>query len=303
MLYNLLLIFLFQFSIAAFAIENNNMPAFSRTLASMQHFYKFKFLPDGYPGREDGWAHPIYGVYVLRDYNNQYIKKPTTELNYAIRKVANATINRMENFNGALVFWYEADPSKGARIYKKHYSGLTQGYYSETLYTSGKLLNDKKIIAAAEKAFKSLTIPVEEGGVLHKTPYGPVIAEVPQEPNSWILNGWQSALISVNNYATLSGSSAAKKLFLASSQAMLNTLPYYDIPDLKNSRYGLTGFAYLRITANTGRLKISEPKLIVPDEPSTLIQTEKGTRWQNYFYGDNFKVKDKQIHFDDNQMK
>lgn len=40
------------------------LPALSAQLEAMQHFYKIAVLPDGYPGRSDGFAHPIYGPYV-----------------------------------------------------------------------------------------------------------------------------------------------------------------------------------------------------------------------------------------------
>src|SRR5690606_7145991 len=127
-------------------------------------------------------------------------------LERGLSTVAHAAIDRMDEHHGALVFWYDAAPERGARLYRRHYSGLTQGYYAETLHRVGDRLDDPELIEAAARVFKSLTIPVEDDGVLHRTPYGPVIAEVPQQPNAWILNGWQSALTSVHGYAERSGS-------------------------------------------------------------------------------------------------
>jgi hypothetical protein len=264
--------------------KSPEMPPFSNSLQKMQDFYRIKFLPDGYPGRDDGWAHPIYGVYVLNDYLRQYSASPSEELKEALTTVAYAVVNRMEEHRGALVFWYEAAPERGARLYRKHYSGLTQGYYAESLYRVGELLGDPELIDAAGRVFDSLTISVEEGGVLHNTIHGPVIAEVPQEPNSWILNGWQSALISVHRYAELSKSKKAHDLFKKSTKAMAGMLHLYDVEDLANSRYGLTGFTYLRINPSGSGVALRNAAIVVPGEQSVAIDTNEGTRWQSYFF-------------------
>lgn len=91
------------------------MPPFSKELQAQQDYYRFEFLDDGYPGRDDGWAHPIYGVWVLNDYLDQHEAKPTDELEEAIRTVAHAAVERMDDHRGALVFWYDAAPERGAR--------------------------------------------------------------------------------------------------------------------------------------------------------------------------------------------
>lgn len=260
------------------------MPPLGAELQAQQDYYRFQFQADGYPGRDDGWAHPLYGVYVLNDYLDQHDDDPTEELTQALATVAQATIDRMDEHRGALVFWYEADPDRGARLYRRHYSGLTQGYYASALYRVGERLDDPDLIDAAERVFASLTIPVEDGGVLHETRFGPVIAEVPQEPNSWILNGWQSALTSVHHYAELSGSAEAHRLVEDSAAAMAAMLPLYDVPELATSRYGLTGFTYLRINPAGAGVTLRDLSMIVPGEGSFDIPVEQGTRWQNYVF-------------------
>jgi hypothetical protein len=260
------------------------MPPFTDGLQAMQDFYRFKFLPDGYPGRDDGWAHPIYGAYVLEDYLRQHDIAPSEKLEKALSTVAYAAVNRMEEHRGALVFWYEAAPERGARLYRKHYSGLTQGYYAEILYRVGERLGDPKLIEASGRVFDSLTIPVEDGGVLHDTIYGPVIAEVPQDPNSWILNGWQSALMSVHRYAELSKSDKARELFAKSAKAMAGMMHLYDVEALANSRYGLTGFTYLRINPAGSGVALRNTAIVVPGEQAVPVDPNEGTRWQSYFF-------------------
>ena len=262
------------------------MPPLTPALENMRSFYRFHFLPDGYPGRldDDGrvFAHPIYGTYILSDYLSQFGKTPTPELKAAIRKVANATIKRMDEFHGALVFWYQPEPERGARLYKKHYSGLTQGYYAVQLERAGQALDDAALKSAAKRAFDSLLIPDEDGGVYYDTRFGPVIAEVPQEPNSWILNGWQSALASAHKYALASKSPAAKKLVAESAKAMSRVLPLYDAPSVSNSRYGLTGFVYTRLIFGDKPTSVRKVQLEIPGEDVVDIPRGSGTRWQPY---------------------
>ncbi|SBR50243.1 D-glucuronyl C5-epimerase C-terminus [Halomonas sp. HL-93] len=169
-------------------------------------------------------------------------------------------------------------------MYHKHYSGLTQSYYAEILYRVGERLNDPTLIDAADRVFESLTIPVEEGGVLHNSAHGPVIAEVPQEPNSWILNGWQSALESVHRYAEISDSDKAQELFEESTEAMAAMLHLYDVADLANSRYGLTGFVYLRINPAGSGVSLKNTAIEIPGEPSVPVESTEGSRWQSYFF-------------------
>lgn len=265
-----------------------DMPAFSDELQAMQDFYRIEFLSDGYPGRRDDgevWAHPIYGTYVLNDYLRQHGEQPTDELEEAIRTVADAIVDRMSEHRGTLVFWYEADPERGARLYDRHYSGLTQAYYAVALHRAGERLGDETLTDAAARVFDSLLVPVEDGGVWHDGPSGPGVAEVPQEPVSWILNGWQSALLWMDKYAELARSQEAREAVRESSEAMGEMLPLYDIPKLANSRYGLTGFVYLRLTMEQP-VAVSDVSIEVPGEATYPVPVGEGTRWQNHISPD-----------------
>lgn len=259
-------------------------PPLSGRFASMQDFYRFTQLDDGYPGRAepDGtvFAHPIYGSYVLGDYLNQLAAAPSVELEEGVRRVATAALDRMDEHEGALVFWYDADVSRGARLYERHYSGLTQGYYAVELHRAGEALGDPGIVRAAARAFDSLLVPADRGGVLHEGPLGSCIAEVPQRPTSWILNGWQSALASVHRYAELSGSELARATFAEQAETMARVLPLYDIPELRNSRYGLTGFTYLRLRFDQVPAAVEDLVVEVPGEADLPVLAAGRSRWQ-----------------------
>lgn len=260
-----------------------SMPPLSARLESMRDFYRFEFLADGYPGkREDGrlFPHPIYGSYFIKDYIKQYESAPSDKLRDAISTVAHASVKRMKNFKGSLVFWYEPDPARGARLYEKHYSGLTQSYYAVQLHRAGQILGDRSLIRAASRVFDSLLIPADEGGVYYHGRQGVSIAEVPQTPNSWILNGWQSALVSISDYARLSGSQEARDLVARSADTMAKMLPMYDVRTLKNSRYGLTGYTYLRLIFEHRPQRVTGLRNSIPGEGSFLLPSREGSRWQ-----------------------
>ncbi len=146
------------------------MPSFTPALESLVDFYRLEFFPDGFPGKRDGdelVVQPIYGTYVLKDYAQQYRAAPSEELKQALRTVGRAAVSRMSDFKGSLVFWYEPDPSGAARLNRRHYSGLTQGYYALYLREAAEITGDPEPLDAAERAYRSLTIPASEGGVLY----------------------------------------------------------------------------------------------------------------------------------------
>ncbi|MDA1368151.1 D-glucuronyl C5-epimerase family protein [Glycomyces algeriensis] len=259
------------------------MPPFEGRFGQMAAgFYRLEWNEDGYPCRrqDDGtlYEHPIYPVYAIKHYLRQMRPADAELLLPAVDIVANAAVDRMEEFEGALVRWYE--PGGGARLFERHYSALTQGYYAEHLWMAGEALGQPRLKDAARRCFLALTVPRERGGVLYKDVHGVSIAEVPQMPNSYILNGWQSALFAAWQYHERSGDQAASELVQASVRTMAEMLPAFDAPEVANSRYGLTGFAYLR----TVGADLGDAKVTVPGEGEFGL-TEHRSRWANHRTG------------------
>jgi hypothetical protein len=270
------------------------MPPLSPALETLRDFYKFYFLPDGYPGRyKDGdlFVHPIYGAYILEDYIGQYNQSPTDELKDAIVTVANASITRMEKYNGALVFWYPA--GKVYRKAEKHYSGLTQSRYLPNFYQTYQITGDTCYRDASERVFKSLLIPDEDGGVYHSWSGGVSLEEISTKPNAFVLNGWLTALVHLHDYARMSGSLEAAKLFEESVQAVARILPLFDAPVYFNSRYGLTGFQHLKLgfSSSTTGITVTDLMLEIPTEGMFEIPPYKETsRWNNYIFEQDAKI-------------
>lgn len=104
---------------------------------------------------------------------------PSAALRDALQAAGRASVARMTAHEDALVFWYDEDDDN-ARATARHYSGLTQGYYTVYLARGAQVLRDDALRTAADRVFASLLVPVERGGVLHEGREGPSIAELPK---------------------------------------------------------------------------------------------------------------------------
>lgn len=285
------------------------MPPLTGNMVKNGDYYRLEWMPDGYPGRRDEstvWAHPIYGAYALKDYLSQYQRRPSAELHTALTSVARAAVARMESFEDALVFWYEKDVTH-ARFTHRGYSGLTQAYYALNLARTARVLNDPTLRSASDRVFRSLLITTDRGGVLAEGRRGPSVAEFPQEPNSYILNGWLSALCAIDEYADVAGSSAARDLVRASAVEVTERLPQYDVPALCTSRYGLSGFVYCRMVfrqLDGRRVQVINPRLVIPGEPDVRIEEVGGPRWVSHAVEADVKAaRSELIEVYDNQLR
>lgn len=265
------------------------LPPFSPSLERMRSFYRLEFLPDGYPGRRDDdgmvTAHPLYGTYVIADYAKQLVSQPDDAIRNALRVVAHASVQRMEPVRDGIALFYEASSSPSSRQPKRHYSGLTQAYYAVALYRAFKVTGDRDLKEAAAAAFRSLLVPESDGGVLYTWPGGVALAEVPTSPRDLILNGWLSILVSIERYARLSGDAEARALVQDSTRTLAELLSLYDVPELRNTRYGLTGFVYLRLrfAKRPADLVISGMAMDLEREGTFSVPVEPATsRWQNW---------------------
>lgn len=260
------------------------LPPLSDGLQRMAPFFRFKVLPDCYPGKDDGSAPPIYGAYYLKDFLNQYDDKPTPALKKAIAQVAEAAVRRMSDYKGTLVFWYA--PGTILRNPERHYSGLTQAYYLTMLFRASRVTGSQALEQASQKVLKSLMLPASEGGVFFANSQGVTIAEVPQSPNSWILNGWVSVLSELQDYVALSGDETARKVLAENVKTLAQRLPLYDLPGLRNSSYGLTGYAYFRVRFEHAAAvtSLGNFSLTVPGEGQVQWGPEGKSRWQSYVY-------------------
>jgi len=256
---------------------------------SHARYYRIHVQDDGYPAQrlESGatYEHPLYPTYLINEYLAQYSASGDRDALAAAKLVADAALRRMRKFQGALVFWYPAD-GQHARIARRHYSALTQAYYVRCFFQLSLALGEPAYEAAAREAFASLLIPVDEGGVARRMPFGMGIEELPLDTPDLILNGWLSALATLCEDGRLVDRMGASEFIEANLDALEHLLPKYDCPEYRNSRYSLAGPLYLRLRVQTSKspIVISDAAFALSDAAVLPLAEQSSTRWSNFFF-------------------
>ncbi|WP_169871202.1 D-glucuronyl C5-epimerase family protein [Shouchella patagoniensis] len=260
------------------------MPPFTPRLSRIsKDRYNISFLADGYPGKivgEKVEPHPIYGIYVMRDYLYQFKKTKDDRYKQAVIRVAEAAIKRMEPFRDSLVFWYRMDSVFNSTS-KAYYSALTQSYYAEVFAQVYEAIEEERFLQAAQQVYRSLKIPVQDGGVMHLSSKGPSIQEYPMSPNGYVLNGWFSAISAVATYARIVGDEDAERFWNDNLQTLIKMLPLYDAPLLANSRYALNGIATVKLRVQHTDIEFKQVDLYVPEEGLSSVHVAKKNLYEN----------------------
>ena len=213
---------------------------------------------DGYPlstakmDRTRVVAHPMHGSYLIHEYVNEYIRNQAdrTFLEKAV-ELAKASINRMTRVDDTLRFLYVPDDGMTSHGFE-FYSALTQGHYLLAFSRLRQWVDDPFLAEANEAVFRSLLVPVAQGGVLLETNDGPVLEEYPTEVPSLVLNGWLTVLNEIFEYGYLTGSQEAIEFAGRSARALIARLHLYDVPEVWNSRYKLSGHVPNRVVFKGG---------------------------------------------------
>ncbi|KKD37950.1 hypothetical protein WN50_34485 [Limnoraphis robusta CS-951] len=212
-------------------------------------FYRMQLLPDGFPGatpiglglpNASVQPHPLYGVYLIRMSLDAWEAQGENQLLQQAVRAGYAAINRMDWRSEALIFIYPQN-SAFNRLNRDYYSALTQVKYVTTFWRLYLITKDDLFKTAADAAFSSLTIPIEEGGVMVRRPEGISFEEAPHPVPTFILNGWLSILENIYRFAKKAKSKKGLQLFHSSISLLKTLLPYYDMPKFKTSRYALAG--------------------------------------------------------------
>lgn len=110
------------------------------------------------------------------------------------------------------------------------FSGLAQGQGLSVLVRAFVETGQSKYLEAANAVSRSLSIPIEKGGVQYKDHNDYLwIEEYLVEPPTHILNGFFWALWGVYDYYLLTKREEVKKLFTDYTNTILYYLPEYDI--------------------------------------------------------------------------
>lgn len=253
-------------------------------------YYCLAIAPDGCPMKRMPSGnlvfHPILIPYLVVDYLNLY--KATGDkvcLDYAVF-VMNCALERADEHKEELIFTY--DPKDGlSSIPHSFFSALTQSWYISALAKLEKIFPGN-YGDSLRRAFFSLLIPIDDGGVLLKKDFGWIVEEYPNDPPLYTLNGWLTALRMVlDSYDILSENGVECQDFIKRNlDAVEHVLPLYDAGFCLNSRYQLTGFT--RIKFVTDRPVAMECHSMVTniggENPiyADLDIPEKRNRWRSY---------------------
>ncbi|MCP4741720.1 MAG: hypothetical protein GY871_05745 [Actinomycetales bacterium] len=268
------------------ATESVGLPPLPPYRADVYDYYRLGFLGDGYPGRwTDGGLvpHPIYGTYVILDFINLFHQTSDPTYLRAAERIADAAIDRMDDRDGMLRFFYEPEWGLGSSG-ERYVSGLTQAHYLDQLSRLHELSGDPRYAEACEKVLRCLATPVEEGGVLAMTPLGPVIEEAPHSPRDLVLNGWLTAIQGLRRYLERTDSDEAASLLESNLATLATILPLYDAPNTANSRYRIRGYGYLRLVLDDAAgVRLDRPTLEIPGDDVYPVANEIDNRWQMGF--------------------
>src|SRR5436190_1397542 len=236
-------------------------------------YYRMRLLDDGFPGAmhksgpEGGVSpHPLYGSYLISDSLRAYGRSGDDMwLQQATRTGASA-LDRMRRVGDSLVFEYAQD-SPFNRLKRPYVSALTQARYLGAMQRLYRATRDPSWRRAGEALLASFAIPVEEGGVAVVRDAGLSFEELPHAVPVFVLNRWLTVLQQLLRYAGEAESPRARDLFDSSLPLLLELLPRYDFPTLRNSSYRLAGWLplALRLRGTTG--SIDRARLLPPIGP------------------------------------
>lgn len=230
------------------------LPPLQSSRRAVWEYYRLEFLPGGYPGRRNGdvlYAHPIYGPYVIADYTAQFRRTKREVFLEAAMHVADAAVEHMTAVEDGLAFIYSDEKTAVSTRGGSFYSGLTQARYIEVFRKLLPLPGGDRFHLPLTKILRSLLVPAERGGVARYTANGGlIIEEYPSMMPDCTLNGWTTATCILRDYATSTGDQLGWDLFHRSVQGLEDVISLYDVPELANSRYRLTGVASLRVASD-----------------------------------------------------
>lgn len=115
-------------------------------------------------------------------------------------------------------------------LQKPWFSALAQGQVISLLlrgYSEGK---NPLYLKRAREAFEFLFVPVEQGGLMQKTPEGRIwLEEYPSQPPSLVLNGFVSVVIALLEMAPHLSESEMEKRLLPCVESLVFSYKYYDL--------------------------------------------------------------------------
>ncbi len=146
--------------------------------------------------------------------------------------------------NDKMLVWYTPSTNPKYHIEMNYISSIVQGLTISALARAYLLFNTNDYFEVAEKALNIFELPVEKGGILADSEWGPMYEEYPGVPYSHVVNGFIFSLIGLFDLYTLCNSEKAKMLFDQGIETLISVLPNwyldhwskYDLCDITDNR-------------------------------------------------------------------
>jgi hypothetical protein len=154
--------------------------------------------------------------------NEYWFAKDYTGMQELIDRLAAVAVPQ----RGGWVSWEYAFDYPGSRA--PWLSGMAQGVAIQALARAWQVTHDPRDLALARRALPGLGRPVAAGGLLVESPHGrwwPLYAEAPAQR---VLNGDLQTVISLYDYAAITGDTQALTWARDGAQAAVQALPKYD---------------------------------------------------------------------------
>ncbi len=146
----------------------------------------------------------------------------------------------MQDDAGAFRYPFSFEYYLNGEVYEPGWvSGMAQGQALSVLARAYAVTNDRRYLAAGDKALRFLLTPVAEGGVmstlrdLHPSLSKYIIfEEYIADPASYTLNGFMFSLLGLNDWAQASSGESrelSQKYFKSGIETLEKILPYYDL--------------------------------------------------------------------------
>lgn len=248
--------------------------------------YPGPFDPDGAPlldyhGRIGLQHNPIAIAQFGLGWVNRHLETGRPEDLQPARRAGDWLVaNLTPNAQGVPVWHHQFDFEYFRLLAKPWYSGLAQGQGLSLLLRLHAATGEGRYLEAARAAFRSLTLPIDQGGVCFVDAKGRLwIEEYIVDPPTHILNGFMWGLWGVYDYWQATGSGAALDIWRRSLRTLRDVLWLFD-----DGRWSLYDLAPLPL-ANRASLFYHRLHVVQLDVTGRLSGDETFTRYARRWGG------------------
>jgi len=188
-------------------------------------------------GAETHYYSPVkIAHYALGAYND-FLKTGERRYEEGFEKHAAWLVERAEPFAAGGVVWRTPSSNPKYELGVNYISAIVQGLAISALVRAFLHFDDERYLRTARAALPVLSVPVEEGGLLAESRWGPAYEEYPAQPYSHVVNGFMFCLMGLHDLISVADDQEARRLYEAGLDTLERMIPAWRLPHW--SRYDL----------------------------------------------------------------